>query len=79
MKAQVCMILVYIWKKLNNYIFNFIILVLYLNEMLILTKNQYDVDRCKNQLKSISKMEDLYKYQSILEIKIHTNMIKKSL
>lgn len=34
-------------KKLNHEIFNLIILLSYMNDMLILTKNQFNVDRCK--------------------------------
>ncbi|OAE35371.1 hypothetical protein AXG93_464s1030 [Marchantia polymorpha subsp. ruderalis] len=36
-------------KKVNDETFNLIILILYVNDMLILAKNQSDVDECKTQ------------------------------
>jgi phage anti-repressor protein len=37
-------------KRVSNSIFGYIILVLYIDDMFILAKNQYDVDKLKNQL-----------------------------
>lgn len=46
-------------KKVNNEIFNLIILVFYIDNMLILAENQSDVDKCKYQLKYAFEMQDL--------------------
>lgn len=64
-------------EKINNEIFNLVILVLYVNYMLILSKIQSDVDRCKNQLKLVFKIKYLGEYNRILGIDIHKNLVKK--
>lgn len=66
-------------KKKNNKIFNFIIQLLYVDNMLILAKNQSNVDICKNYFKSTFKNNDLDKSKSILGLNIHRNLVKKSL
>lgn len=46
-------------KKVNDETFNLIILILYVDDMLILAKNQSDVDECKSQLKFAFKMKNM--------------------
>lgn len=44
--------------------------------ILILTKDQYNVKRCKNQLKFIFKMKDLDWFKSILDIYVYEPLKK---
>lgn len=70
----------FVYKKtMNNDIFNHIILVLYVNDILILAKHQSYVNGCKNQSKCAFNMKDLNKFKSVLGMKIHWNLMKKSL
>lgn len=46
-------------KKLHNEIFNLIILVPFVDDMLMSAKNQSNIDICKNKLNSALKMKDL--------------------
>lgn len=66
-------------KKVNDKIFNFIILVLYVDDMLILAKNKSDVDKCKNMLKCAFKMKDLGESKRILGMNIYKDLLKKRL
>lgn len=59
--------------------FNLIILVVNVDNMLIFSKNQSDVDECKNQLKSAFKMKDMEKSKTILIIDIYRDFRKKKL
>lgn len=61
---------------MNNELFILIILILYANNMLILTKNQFDVDGYKKNLNYTFKMKDLTKSNTILEIKFYNDLIK---
>lgn len=66
-------------KKLNDKIFNLIILVNYVYDILILAKIQFDVDKCKNQLKPALKMKNLEESKGISGIDIHRKLMKKRL
>lgn len=66
-------------KKVCNKIFKLFILVIYVNEMIILANDQFDVNRNKNQLKSAFKIKNLDKSKSILKIYFHKNMMKNNL
>lgn len=83
MKAQVFSRNVYdscfYMKKLNNDIFNFINLILYVNDMLILAKNQCNADRYWIQLKFIFEMKNIDKFKIILGMYIHKNLMKKKI
>lgn len=61
-------------KNVNNNIFNLIILVFYVNDMLFLTRDQYDVDECKSKLRFAFKMKDMGKLKRILSIEIHIDL-----
>ena len=58
-------------KRVSNSIFGWIILVLYVDDMLILAKDQSEVDKLKAQLSSEFKMKDLGKAKKILGMEIH--------
>ncbi|OAE26759.1 hypothetical protein AXG93_1129s1070 [Marchantia polymorpha subsp. ruderalis] len=66
-------------KKVNDETFNLIILVLYVDDMLILAKNQSDVDECKSKWKSAFKMKDMGESKRILGMEIHGNHEQKRL
>ncbi|OAE29694.1 hypothetical protein AXG93_509s1470 [Marchantia polymorpha subsp. ruderalis] len=66
-------------KKVNDETFNLIILVLYVDDMLILAKNQSDVDECKSKLKSAFKMKDMGESKRILGMEIHRDHEQKKL
>lgn len=66
-------------KKMNDETFNPIIVIVYVDNMLILTKNQYDVDECKNQLQSAFKMNYTGKSKNILDMILHRDFEKKRL
>ncbi|OAE22853.1 hypothetical protein AXG93_4703s1030 [Marchantia polymorpha subsp. ruderalis] len=66
-------------KKVNDETFNLIILVLYVDDMLILAKNQSDVDECKSKLKSAFKMKDMGESKRILGMEIHRDHEQKRL
>lgn len=70
--------LIYI-KQMNDEIFNFIILILYADDVLILAKNQSNFKKCKNKLKFAFKMKDLEELKRILCMEIHRNLMKKRL
>lgn len=66
-------------KKTNDYTFNLIILILYIDDMLIQSRNQSDVDECKSQLKSAFKMKDMKESKRILCMEIHRDLEQSSL
>lgn len=66
-------------KNVNDETFNLIILVLYVDDMLILAKNQFDVDECKSKLNSAFKMKDMRKSKRILGMEMHRDLEQKSL
>lgn len=66
-------------KKVDDETFNLIILVLYVDDMLILAKNQSDVDECKSQLKSAFKMKDMVDSRRILGMDIYRDFEQKKI
>lgn len=68
-----CDSFVYMKTKYNE-IFKRIIMILQLSNMLNLAKNQFDVNTCKNQLKSEVKMKYLNNAKNILEIILYKYM-----
>lgn len=57
-------------KKLKSEIYNLINLLLFVNDMLILTTSQSDVRICKNQMTFTFKMEYLDKSKNTLGMNI---------
>ncbi|OAE18442.1 hypothetical protein AXG93_2376s1010 [Marchantia polymorpha subsp. ruderalis] len=66
-------------RLVNDETFNLIILVLYVDDMLILAKNQSDVDECKSKLKSAFKIKDMAESKRILGMEIHRDHEQKRL
>lgn len=66
-------------KKMNDETLNLIILILYVDNMLILAKNQSDVDECKYQLKSAFKMKHIGESKRILGMDVYRNFEHKKL
>lgn len=66
-------------KKVNDETFNLIILVLYVDDMLILPKNQFDVYECKSKLKSAFKMKHMEESKKIYCMEIHRDLKQKRL
>ena len=60
-------------KSVKNDVFGFIILVLYVDDMLIVAKDQSEVDRLKVKLSSEFRMKDLGKARRILGMEIFRN------
>ena len=63
-------------KKVNNAVFSLIILVLYVDDMLILAKQQSNVNKCKSQLKSAFKMKNLGPAKRIFSMDVHMDLQK---
>ena len=61
-------------KKVSNATFGYIILVLYVDDMLILAKERSDIEKCKKQLNSAFKMKDLGTAKRILGMDIHRDL-----
>ena len=61
-------------KKVVNAVFGLIILVLYVDDMLILAKEQSDVDICKDLLGTAFKMKDIGQAKRILGMDIHRDL-----
>jgi hypothetical protein len=57
-------------KRVSNSIFGYVILVLYVDDMLIVAKNQANVDQLKAQLSAEFKMKNLGKAKRILGMDI---------
>lgn len=58
-------------KHVSYEIFGFVILVYYMNDMLIATKDRSEVDKLKSLLSSEFRMKDLGTFKRILEMEIH--------
>jgi hypothetical protein len=66
-------------KCVSNFIFGFIILVLYVDDMLIVAKNQSNVDKLKAQLSDEFWMKNLGKAKRILGMDIKRDIKTKKL
>lgn len=60
-------------KKVKNKIFKFNKLVFYVNDMLILMKKYYDVEKCNNPLNFAIKMKYLNNFKFLLKMNVHRN------
>jgi hypothetical protein len=61
-------------KRVSNSIFGYVILVLYVDGMLIVAKNQSDVDQLKAQLSVEFKIKNMGKAKRILGMNIDRNI-----
>ncbi|CAM6117598.1 unnamed protein product [Calypogeia fissa] len=66
-------------KKVNNEVFGFIILVLYVDDMLIAAKDKSEIAKLKAQLSSEFSMKDLGPSKRILGMEIHRDRQKGKL
>ena len=61
-------------KKVSNAIFGYIIVVLYVDDMLILAKDRSYIEKCKKQLNSAFNIKDLGTAKRILGMDIHRDL-----
>ncbi len=61
-------------KRVNNEVFGFIILVLYVDDMLIVARDHSEVNKLKALLSSEFQMKDLGIARRILRMEIHRDL-----
>jgi hypothetical protein len=66
-------------KRISNSIFRYVILVLYVDNMLIVAKNQSNVDKLKAQLSIEFKMKNMGKAKRILGVDIDRDIKTRKL